>query len=127
VHISEISHFGHAAIVLGRHLLDRRKDGDHCVVDPNVNRTEFTFDGRGRFLDGRGVRDVQRHNERPPAGSLDLASGRLQSVAAAGQQSDAGLILGKLADHGASDPSRRPGHHHHFGLAHRFHSVGRSE
>ena len=40
VDAAQVRHFGHAAIIVRRHLLDRREDRAHRVVDPDVDRAE---------------------------------------------------------------------------------------
>ena len=86
VDVAEIGDFGDPAVLLGTHLLDRRKDADHGVVDPHVDGTQLALDPLGRCLDGRGIGDVRRERERPSSGVPDLALRRREPVRAAGDQ-----------------------------------------
>lgn len=89
VDVPEVRHLGHAAEILGRHLLHGREDREHRVVDPDVDGPELGLHLRGCGLDGIGVGDVERQHEGAAALGFDVALRSLEPHAPACDQPDA--------------------------------------
>jgi hypothetical protein len=90
--------------------VDRREDGDHRLVDPDVDRTPGALDLLGGTLCRPGVGDVSRHHQRLAAPAADLAGGMLQRQPVAGQQSNSIALFGEGPGDGAADPAQGPGY-----------------
>ena len=87
-HVAEVRDLGDAPIVGGGHLHDRRENGEHGVVDPDVDRSERALDFVRGLFDRVFIGNVKRQHDRLAAEFLDLAFRAFQSVFAAGDQSD---------------------------------------
>src|SRR2546423_135599 len=58
-YIAEVGYVGDATIIVRRHFHYRREDGEHGVVDPDVDWSEHALDFRGRLFDGVVITDVE--------------------------------------------------------------------
>lgn len=58
VDLPEIGHCRRAAEFLGGDAVDRSEDGRHCVVDPDIDRTQFPFDTARCSLDRFGLSHI---------------------------------------------------------------------
>src|SRR5205823_12505824 len=68
-------------VLFGLHALHGSEYREHCVVHPDVDRTELTLHTLGRRLDRRRIGDIERENERDAAGALDVAARALEAGA----------------------------------------------
>ena len=82
VHEAEVGHLGHALVVGGGHLRDRREDRAKSVVDPDVDRPEFIFHGRRRALHPIRVGHVGGNDAGLAPQRLDVAPGCFQASVA---------------------------------------------
>lgn len=98
MNVPEVGDLGHAAKLCRAHLLDRRVDRHHGVVDPDVDRAELRLDARGGCFDGVGVGDVQRKHQRASAERLDLEGRLLEALAAARDEPDGRAVARKPSD-----------------------------
>ena len=64
IHHPEIGHIRHALVFCRLHFADRRKYGDHGVVDPDIDRPESRFHRGRSVFDGIGVRNIRLQDER---------------------------------------------------------------
>ena len=55
---AKIQHLRYAPVIGRFHLLDRRKDADHGIVDPDVDWPEVLFDLAGRSVHRIIVGDI---------------------------------------------------------------------
>ena len=109
VHVSEIGHIGDATELFRRHVLSRRQNGHHGVIDPDVDGTEMSLDRFGCFLDLVIVGHIGRQGEGTTSGRFDFPPGRLQPVAAAREKRHPGAASGKFAHSRAPDSGGCPG------------------
>ena len=68
----------------GVHFLDRRKDANHGVIDPDIDRSELPLDLFGRCLHPGCIGHVHWQNEGLSACLFNLALRSYQSVKSAG-------------------------------------------
>ena len=108
-HEAVIGDVGDAAVVVRGHLHDRREDGEHGVVDPDVDRPEARFDFARRTLDGVVIGDVERQHHRFAAVGFDLALRGFESVAPARDERDSCFPFPECARRGAADAGRGAG------------------
>ena len=106
---TEISHLRYPPEIFRRHFLNRGKDANHGVVNPDIDRPQFALDFLGRSLDCGGIRDIDRQDERAAAGRLDFAARCFQAVGPTREQTDLRAIAGELAHDGAADAGGRSG------------------
>jgi hypothetical protein len=106
---SEVSNLGHPPVFFGIHLLKRRENRHHGIVDPNVNRTELVFNlkscGIHLFVVGHVGRDYQGTAAKP----FYVRAAAFQSGRTARQQGDMRAVLCKLARRRSSDACGRTG------------------
>ena len=79
-------------------------DGDHGVVDPDVDRSEFGLRGGRSGLDLVGVGDVGREGECAAAELLHLPRRSLKAGLAAREQRDARAVSREAPRRRAADP-----------------------
>jgi hypothetical protein len=80
IDVTEVSHVGDA-VVLGRcHFAGGRKDRDHRIVDPDIDRPECVFDRGCGSLNLLGVRDIGGNHQRLTAKGLDILASCIESV-----------------------------------------------
>ena len=109
VHRAEVGDFGHAPHLVRAQLADGREDGQHRVVDPDVDRAQLRLDGGRGCVDRLRVRDVEREDERTATEPVDLAPRGLEPVSPPREQAEGGAAAGELARAGAADAGRGPG------------------
>ena len=85
---AQVGHLRHSTILLGVHLPDGRKDRDHRVVDPDINRAELGLDRRSGGLHLAGIGDVRWNHEGPPSPGLDVPACAFQPCDASSKQAD---------------------------------------
>src|SRR5579883_156496 len=122
MNITKIDHFGDALIVIWCHLLRRREDRGHGIIDPDIDGAEGFLDLGSSGLDLPGVRNIGWDDERLASQRLDLAACAFQPGLAACQQTNIRSSLGEGSDDSASIACRGPRHHHYlrfFSLLHR--------
>ncbi len=100
---TQVGDFRDPSEFLGQHFFDRRKDGNHRVVDPDVNGTEALFNCFSCRFDLLGLCDIHRYDESLTAGLFDVAPRALESVAPPREQADAGAALRERARRCAPD------------------------
>jgi hypothetical protein len=86
VHVAQVVHLGHAPVLAGGHLPDRREDRDHRVVHPDVDPPPLAHHAARGVVDGVGVGHVEREDHGISAERLDLSRGRLEPVEVARDQ-----------------------------------------
>jgi hypothetical protein len=79
------------------------KNGRHCVVHPDINKTEELFDLRGCALELFSVGNIQRKDERFAAACFHIAPCAIEPVASTGDQTDTSAFARKRARRGAAD------------------------
>jgi len=97
VDLPEVRDLEHAAVVLGRGLVDERERRGHRVVDPDVDRTQLRLYPRRRLVNRRRVADVQRAGDRARPGGLGLGAGRLEALGVARDEREAVAAAGERA------------------------------
>jgi hypothetical protein len=63
IYHAEISYFRNPLVLFRLHLLHGRKHRNHCVVDPNVNRTELALNSFSRLFNPFSIRYVYRNHQ----------------------------------------------------------------
>jgi hypothetical protein len=122
--LAKVGDFGDAAVFFGFHLFDGGEDGGHGVIDPDVDGAQLLFDGLGGAVDGFGIGDIGRKNQSPAAGGLDFLGGGMEAVLSTGDETDVGLVFGKLAHDGTSDAGGSAGNDNDLGLFEFKHEEG---
>jgi len=85
---AEVSDFGRAAKFLGSHFVEGREDGEHRIVDPDVDRSKGFFNLRGREFDLVMAGDVGFQDQCLAAEGLSVASRAFQPLDFAGNEAD---------------------------------------
>jgi hypothetical protein len=102
-----------------RHLHDRREHICRGIVDPDVDRAKDILQRRGRRLHPIRARDIYLIDRCLTTYRLDLLARRLQTFAAAGEETDSRTAPRKRNCRCAADACRRAGDHHDLALPHR--------
>lgn len=106
---TEVGHVGHASELVRGQLPQGGVDGDHGVVDPDVELSQLLLDlPRGSFELLR-VRDVSLDQVRCPPGGFDVLRGAFEASPAPSDQPDGRAVLGELDSDRASEPCRCSG------------------
>src|SRR5688572_7551230 len=63
VNHTEISYFCDSFVLFRPHILHRRENRNHRVVDPNIDRTELAFNCVRSLLNCLGICDVRCYHE----------------------------------------------------------------
>lgn len=114
INATKVRHFSHSAVFVRLHFFHRREDGNHSVVDPYIDRPEFSLDRRGVCLDLLRVGDVGGQHQRPAATVLNVSSCASQSVFTSGDQADLSVASCECLYCSPSDACRGPGNYHYL-------------
>ena len=77
-HRSKVGHLCGASKLDRRDIRNRGEDCGHRIIDPNIDRTELSFDLVGGALDRFRIGDIGRQCERRSASGLDVFNRRNQ-------------------------------------------------
>lgn len=102
----QIVHLRHPPEFVGTHLSDRREDGDHGVVDPDVDRAIALFGFQGQPFDNVRIGDVAFHDQRRRSKLLGFSGCRPQPLAGTGCQPQAVAGGREGSGTGPPDPAR---------------------
>src|SRR5687767_7006331 len=114
VNIAEVGYVRDALIICRRHFPDRRKNRNHCVVDPYVDWPKLAFNCLGRSIDFVRVGYVHCQNQRASAEIFHLTSCGFKSVSSASKECDMSTLERKRTDDRAAQAGRRSRYHHHL-------------
>src|SRR6185312_9336188 len=89
-------------IFFGRDLMQRRKDGRHRAIYPDVDRAELPLDSGRRTLDRISIGDIGGQRQRLAPRLLHFGRRRVEPVDAARQQPDARAAAGEGPRGGAT-------------------------
>lgn len=106
VDAAEVRHLGDAPEVLRGGIAHLAQDGGHRVVDPDIDRAELALDAVRGLHDAIGGGDVERQDERPPAGRFDIAPRALEPGPSTGDQPHVIALLREAHRGRPPDPGR---------------------
>src|SRR5579871_3397707 len=101
-------------VFFGLHFLHWRKHGSHRVVYPDIDRSEFFFDGGGGVLNGPGVGNIQGKHHCTAACGFDLTLRSLEPIDATSDETDFGTMSSELACRGPAQAGRGSSNHNDF-------------
>lgn len=107
VHIAEVVHVRDTTEFRRLHLFDRRKDGDHGIVDPDINRTQARFKRGGRCFHCFGIADICRIGGSTSSPPLHILSRSFQCRQIARDEPDARSNFSEFKGNGSTKPRRR--------------------
>ena len=113
---AQISHFSHAPKFLGRHLLDRRKNRRHRVVDPDIDLAQIGFDLCSCRFDAIGIPNIHRKNERFASQFFGFFLRAFQAIKATRNQAKPRTVLRKFSNCCAPDSRGCSRNHNNFRL-----------
>src|SRR5919204_796763 len=111
---AQIVDLGDTPKLVGGHLYHRRKNRDHGVVNPDVDRAKTLFSLSSKSLHRVCIGDIASHNERGRPHLMGFASGALQSLAGPGNQAELVTTLREGPGRRPSDAARGSGDDRHL-------------
>jgi len=105
----EVGDLGPSPVLLGRDVVEPRKDRAERGVHPDVDGSHLAFDALDRRGDLVVVRDIGRDGEHVDPQLPDLGRGRVEAGLPAGDEGDAVTSACELHGRRAADPGTRPG------------------
>ena len=107
------------------HLFDRREDGDHRVVHPDIDRAKCFFHSCGCFFDFFCVGYVNRKHERTSSKLIDFLASGFEPIRPARDQTQLRTAPGKSLNCGAPHTGGRSSYDYDFRFL--FHFIAQSQ